>query len=106
MQFRRHHAHIAALPLLVDSSSLVTQSALAQVAAPKGPHPRLWLDAATVKGLSSAGAKSAVAKGAARCTAARTTPSEYVTGGWQGFEWVLTLSGCMISYKATGNADD
>lgn len=27
-------------------------------------------------------------------------------GGWQGFEFVTTLSGCLVSYAATGSADD
>jgi hypothetical protein len=27
-------------------------------------------------------------------------------GGWQGFEFLLTLSGCLVSYEASGNADD
>jgi hypothetical protein len=27
-------------------------------------------------------------------------------GGWQGFEFVLTLSGCLASWAATNDADD
>lgn len=27
-------------------------------------------------------------------------------GGWQGFEFVTTLSGCLVSWAATGSADD
>jgi hypothetical protein len=76
------------------------------VPAPTGAHPRLWLDSTTRTGLKGDGAKSAVAKGAARCAAARSNPSSYATGGWQGFEFVLTLSGCLVSYEASGNADD
>ncbi len=80
----------------------------AAVAAPSGPHPRLWLDAETLSGLSAqVGVKgSAVERGAARCAAARTDPSEYADGGWQGFEFVTTLSGCLVSWEASGSADD
>ncbi|HEX7672366.1 MAG TPA: hypothetical protein VF395_22385 [Polyangiaceae bacterium] len=76
--------------------------------APSGAHPRLWLDAGTLSGLKAQAsvAKSPIARGAARCSSARTSPGEYATGGWQGFEFVTTLSGCLISWEATGNADD
>jgi hypothetical protein len=95
-------ARIAALPFLLAT----THRAEAAAPPPSGAHPRLWLDAATSAGLKSNGAKSAVAKGAARCSAARSDPSEYATGGWQGFEFVTTLSGCLLSWEATGNSDD
>jgi hypothetical protein len=98
----RNCARIGALPFLLAS----THSALAAVNPPSGAHPRLWLDAATRTAIKSDGAKGAVAKGAKRCSDARSNPSEYTTGGWQGFEFVTTLSGCLLSYEATGNADD
>lgn len=97
----RNCACITALPLL-----LATTHAGAAVPPPSGSHPRLWLDAATRAGIKTDGAKSAVAKGATRCSAARNDPGEYATGGWQGFEFVTTLSGCLLSWEATGNADD
>jgi MYXO-CTERM domain-containing protein len=77
-------------------------------AAPSGAHPRLWLDAATKQGLSAQVgiANSPVSRGAARCAAARTSPSDYDDGGWQGFEFVTTLSGCLVSWAASGNTDD
>ncbi|HEX4339254.1 MAG TPA: hypothetical protein VH062_25275 [Polyangiaceae bacterium] len=56
--------------------------------------------------MKSAGAKGAVAKGAKRCADARNDPASYTTGGWQGFEFVTTLSGCLVSWEASGNADD
>jgi len=102
MRSLRICARLGALPVLLAT----THTANAAVPAPTGAHPRLWLDSATVAGLKGAGAKSAVAKGATRCAAARNDPSSYATGGWQGFEFVLTLSGCLVSYEASGNADD
>jgi hypothetical protein len=45
-------------------------------------------------------------RGAVRCRAARETPAQYVTGGWQGFEFVTTLSGCLLSWQATQSPDD
>ena len=76
--------------------------------APSGAHPRLWLDGTTLAGLKAqaSDAKGAIARGTSRCSAARTTPSDYATGGWQGFEFVTTLSGCLISWEATGNTND
>ena len=96
---------VFALPLL---ATLTTAQAWAAQPAPSGPHPRIWLDSTTVSGLKAqpATGNGPVARGAARCSAARTTPSDYATGGWQGFEYVTTLSGCLASWKATGNPDD
>ena len=67
--------------------------------APSGPHPRIWLDADTRASFEAQSrvADSAVARGAARCRAARENPASYATGGWQGFEFVFTLSGCLLS---------
>lgn len=88
--------------------ALVTTVCTAVLAAPSGPHPRLWLDTETKQGLKAQASVtgSPVARGAARCTSARTDPSEYADGGWQGFEFALTLSGCLGSWVATGNSDD
>jgi len=51
-------------------------------------------------------ADSGVTRGAARCAAARMDPTSYADGGWQGFEFITTLSGCLASWVATKNADD
>lgn len=90
------------------ATALATTVTTAAVAAPSGAHPRLWLDSDTQQGLKEQAAipNSPVARGAARCSAARTDPSEYEDGGWQGFEFVLTLSGCLASWAATNSADD
>ncbi|HTM44836.1 MAG TPA: hypothetical protein VL137_07775 [Polyangiaceae bacterium] len=81
-------------------------SARAQ-SAPSGAHPRIWLDAPTLAGIQAqAGvANGPVARGAARCSAAIADPASYATGGWQGFEFVTTLSGCLLSWEASGNTD-
>ena len=78
------------------------------IAAPSGSHPRLWLDAETRTGLAAQAddSDSPVARGAARCSAARNNPGEYDVGGWQGFEFVTTLSGCLVSWAATGSTED
>jgi hypothetical protein len=92
------------LQLLLPFASLTT-AGLA-TAAPSGPHPRLWLDTETRAGLAAQAdvAGSPVARGAARCEAAQNDPSDYDVGGWQGFEFVTTLSGCLVSWAATGSA--
>lgn len=74
--------------------------------APTGAHPRIWLDAATRSGIQAqAGvAGGAVARAQARCAAAQEDPDDYAEGGWQGFEFVTTLSGCLTSYVASGDA--
>src|SRR5688572_11245006 len=99
--------HVATVSSLVMFGMTVVTGALAQPA-PVGPHPRIWLDAVTRSGMQAqAGvANSPVARGAARCAAARENPSSYSTGGWQGFEFVTTLSGCLASWVASGGADD
>src|SRR4051794_29060482 len=94
------------LRLIASSGALALVTSLGHVvlAAPSGGHPRLWLDSDTqkrIKGLAGV-AGGPVARGAARCKAAHDDPSEYAEGGWQGFEFVLTLSGCLASWEATG----
>lgn len=37
---------------------------------------------------------------------ARQEPGEYSEGGWQGFEFVTTLSSCLTSWVATGDEND
>jgi len=86
---------------------LVTSPALAQ-SAPSGPHPRLWLDAATLAGMSAEAQvpDGPVSRARARCQAARTNPGEYSSGGWQGFEFVTTLSSCLVAWKTSKDSDD
>src|SRR5262245_31370595 len=76
--------------------------------APNGKHPRIWLNDATRAGLQAqaAVAGSPVARAAARCAAAQQDPSEYAVGGWQGFEFVTTLSACLTSWVASGGEND
>jgi hypothetical protein len=83
-------------------------AAFAEPAAPSGKHPRIWLDDATRKGIVAQAAIQGgpVQRAAARCAAARTEPGEYATGGWQGFEFVLTLSSCLTSWVASGGDGD
>jgi hypothetical protein len=100
----RHRAVCACGAVL---ATFVVTTARAQ-SAPSSPHPRLWLDSSTLAGLAAqvTDPESGVSRGAKRCLAARENPSSYATGGWQGFEFVTTLSGCLVAYKASENPDD
>lgn len=86
------------------SGSFATLSAHAQ-SAPNNAHPRIWLDASTLTELQAQASdpNGPVARGAARCSAAIANPSSYAVGGWQGFEFVTTLSGCLLSWVASGD---
>ena len=99
-------AHRRALQLLLPFASLTGVQVAS--ALPSGAHPRLWLDSETRSGLRAQAdvPDSAVARGSARCAAARNDPSDYDQGGWQGFEFVTTLSGCLVSWAATDSAED
>jgi hypothetical protein len=97
--------------LLLGSIGLLgiaTTSASYAQPAPSAAHPRIWLNAATRNQIvAQAGvANGPVARGAARCTAARERPAEYATGGWQGFEFVTTLSACLTAYVAHNDPND
>ena len=97
--------------LLLGSTALLglCGSAAAQSApAPSGPHPRIWLDAPTRSAIQAQAsvANGPVARASSRCTAARERPQDYAAGGWQGFEFVTTLSACLTAYVAKGGADD
>lgn len=94
--------------LLLGSSALLgLSSALPARAQPAafGPHPRIWLDAATHRAIQAQAnvPNGPVARAQRRCAAAQQNPAEYSEGGWQGFEFVLTLSACLTSYVATGD---
>jgi hypothetical protein len=97
--------------LLLTSIGLLALSATTTAhaqSAPSGAHPRIWLDAATRAGMQaqSAAANSPIKRAAARCAAAHDNPAEYAVGGWQGFEFVTTLSACLAAYVASGGADE
>ncbi len=100
-------------PQLISSASLgLVAMCVASVSgaqsAPTTAHPRIWLDEATRSAIQAqAGASGGpLARAAARCAAARNDPSDYAQGGWQGFEFVTTLSGCLASWVASGGDDD
>jgi hypothetical protein len=89
------------------SSGVMTAGFGHAQSAPTGNHPRIWLDSVTLAGIQAQAsvANSPVARGAARCASAIANPQQYSAGGWQGFEFVTTLSGCLLSWKASGNTD-
>jgi hypothetical protein len=97
--------------VLLGSAGLVALSLGSRAAAqpaPSGEHPRIWLDSATRSGLQAQAATPGgpVERAAKRCGAARQNPSEYSMGGWQGFEFVTTLSACLTSWVASGDTND
>lgn len=104
----KQHLHALSVCGAVLATLVATSAAHAAAPAPSGAHPRIWLTPDTVAGLKAQSQVpgSAVARGAQRCLKARQNPDDYSTGGWQGFEFVFTLSGCLISYKASGSPDD
>ncbi|MCC6527210.1 MAG: hypothetical protein IT373_31465, partial [Polyangiaceae bacterium] len=95
---------IATALLVAGASSL----AAAAPPAPAGAHPRIWLDAATRAALvASAGDPSSpVGRALASCADARNDPAGHADGGWQGFNYVDTLSSCLLAYVAGGNTLD
>src|SRR5450432_3051433 len=96
------------LHAVAAASAVLTLAGSAGAQPASHPHPRIWLDSATMQGIKAQASVvgGPVARGAARCKAARETPAEFKTGGWQGFEFVTTLSGCLVSWEATQSPDD
>src|SRR5689334_17920749 len=92
-------------PKLTGLLALLASTHAGAQPAPTSAHPRIWLDAATRSKIAAqAGAANGpVARGVARCAAAQSDPAEYAEGGWQGFEFVTTLSGCLTAWVATGS---
>ncbi|HVY29692.1 MAG TPA: hypothetical protein VHB79_24200 [Polyangiaceae bacterium] len=97
-------AGISVFGTAIHGTALAQSPALTSLPA----HPRIWLDAATLTNLKNLPktAESPLSRALGRCARARQDPSEYQTGGWQGFEFVLTLSACLTAYEAAGSADD
>lgn len=87
---------------------VVTTSVANAQSAPSAPHPRIWLNAATRQQFTAQAsvANSPIVRAKTRCAAARERPGEYATGGWQGFEFVTTLSACLAAYVANNDTDD
>lgn len=94
--------------VLAGCVTLITATASAAPAAPSDAHPRLWLDDTTQSRFAELAGDpgSAVAAAVERCADVRANPGDYDRGGWQGFEWAKALSACLVSYEATGSADD
>jgi hypothetical protein len=86
---------------------LVITTRVAAQNAPSGPHPRIWLDPATRTGMQAQvnPTSEPMRRAMTRCAQAHAQPSEYATGGWQGFEFVITLSSCLAVYAGTGGQD-
>jgi hypothetical protein len=89
-----------ALPLVISTS-------VAAQEAPSGAHPRIWLDPATRTGMQAQvnPASEPMRRAVTRCAQAHAQPNEYASGGWQGFEFVITLSSCLAAYAGTGGQD-
>jgi len=81
-----------------------TSVASAAPPAPKGPHPRLFLGATTLKTMK---AKAVFFDTAARraidvCVGATSNPASIAKSGYQGDTWAFTLSSCALAYQLTG----
>lgn len=90
--------------------SMVVAAAAREASAqpePKGPHPRIVLDADLRKAWKAAAGKSVtpVARAVRRCDQITASPKEFSRDGYMGLDWGHHLQACLISYAATGNAE-
>jgi hypothetical protein len=96
--------------LVVVSMATVAAGAVTAASAqpePKGPHPRIVLDAELRKAWKAAASKSTtpVARAVRRCDQISASPKEFSRDGYMGLDWGHHLQACLISYAATGNAE-
>ncbi len=75
---------------------------------PSGPHPRIWIDAATRAAwqAQSSVASTAAARAVARCAEARSDPGTFAEAGYQGFGWAEILTSCLVAREVTGSDED
>jgi hypothetical protein len=91
--------------LSVAAILLLAAPASAAPAAPKGPHPRLFLGSATLGALKAkAASPSAAANAIALCKKVASNPADYQKSGYQGDNWAFPLSACALAYQLTGDA--
>jgi hypothetical protein len=92
-----------ATAVVVCLAVLVAAPADAAVAEPSGPHPRIWLDDATLASARNAAKRtgSATARILARCRGLQGSrePNLYM-----GLGWGANASGCALAYRITGEA--
>ncbi len=71
---------------------------------PGGPHPRLFLDTATLDALKVAAGRpdSAVARAVTRCNRIRANPGNFTTGG-MGLDFGANMSACALAWKVTAD---
>lgn len=83
---------------------LSTGTGLAAPAAPKGPHPRMFLTGKTLDAVKaqSGNASSAVGRAIALCKKVETDAASFRKSGYQGDAWAFPLSACALAYQATG----
>ena len=93
---------------LLAASSLVAILAAASHAdaappAPSGPHPRIWLTAATKAALTANLAKngSAAAAAVAECDDAVANPSNYTHAIYEGYGWAYASASCGMAWQLT-----
>lgn len=101
-------------PRRTATRALAACAALAAFAAPAatappppgGPHPRLFLDDATVAALRAAAARpgSAVARAIELCDDIRANPGDHADGGFQGLYFAESFGACAIAFIATDDA--
>lgn len=84
------------------SAGLTFAGASVAMAAPSGPHPRLFLDAPTLSTLKTQASDptKGAAMAVARCNSAASNPN----GEEWGFGWAYSAASCALAYQISGDA--
>src|SRR5260221_10850500 len=94
-----------ALPvgLLATLTLAMASAAAAAPAAPRGPHPRLFLTPAVLAAVqkNSHRSGSAAARAIERCQDVARHPDRYARSGYQGLDWALAASSCGLAWQIT-----
>jgi hypothetical protein len=85
-------------------SVAVAERAFAQPE-PGGPHPRLFLDAATDEALRTLAKQrgSSVARAVGGCDAVAGARGQHDRDSYMGFDWARSVQTCLIAWKVTGS---
>ena len=86
-----------------SAAILLANVAAAAPAAPSGPHPRIWLNAATLDAMKAkmADPKSAAGRVIANCKDVAARPTKYDNSVYQGYGWAHAAASCGASWQLT-----
>ena len=97
--------------VLVSIAATVAAATFGSIAsaappAPKGAHPRLFLDAPTLASMKAkvSDPSSGVGRAIAKCKDVAANPGDYTSSGYQGDAWSFAASSCALAYQLTGDA--